>query len=109
MPVRTKPLVRASFNTAGALQTLYTCPSGETTIVKDVRVTTVSGSPSRAGLRVISGPTYIDLVDQALASGSVGLSGLFVVLRPGDQLAGFSLGGTVGMWVSGAELEGLAD
>lgn len=109
MPVRTTVLGRGNSGTAQQEVTIYTCPAGETAILKDVRCSVATGNPTRIVVFLVSGATRSSLIDQALAAGEKGLGGLFAVLLPGDQIRIFSQGGSFDAWCSGAELEGLAD
>lgn len=109
MAVRTKRLAIGDSAPANAEKTIYTAPAGETVIVKDVRTAQVSGAPTRVVVFVQSGTDRGSLIDEAAPGPTARLVGGFVVLMPGDQLRVFSQGGVFSAWVSGAELEGLAD
>jgi hypothetical protein len=110
VPVRTKRLFAGDTAPAGSGVTAYTCPAGETTILKDIRASNQSGSPSRLIISAVSGAARTAIVDEAATPlpATIGRSP-WVVLQPGDQIELFSLGGVVAVWLSGAELEGLAD
>lgn len=109
MAVRTKRLAVADSAPASTLHTIYTCPTGETTIVKDVRVSRVSSDPSRGVVLVRSGADEVVLLDQPVPEGTPGGLECWVVLLPGDEVVLYSEGGVIAGWISGTELEGLAD
>lgn len=102
---------------ASATDTLYTTPSGETTILKDLQVFNRSGLTldMRFGIDPLGavGPTIL-LQHLAWAAGSWVHYELWWVLKAGDALVLGSTGagtGTDGLFIlcSGAELEGEAD
>lgn len=109
MAVRTKKLVVASTAPANAEHTVYTAPAGETVIVKDVRVSVVSGAPGRFVIWVQSGAARVSIMDRALAALDAPSLVCWVVLSPGDTIGIYTNTGVAEVWVSGAELEGLAD
>ncbi len=94
---------------AGGDALAYSAPSGETVIVKDIRLYASGAAVSRAILYIASGALNISIVDRALASGEVFHELPWVVLLPGDDLRVASAGATTAYWISGAELEGLAN
>lgn len=110
MPVRTKQLAIGDSNPSGTTKTVYTCPAGETAIVKDIRVWGFPGGAITRAQVLISGPTAsLSIFDRPLnALETAGVSG-FMCLRPGDSVRVLSTGNAIAILVSGAELEGLAD
>lgn len=109
MPVRTKRLGARDTSPENVIVVVYTCPAGETAIIKDIRIDVKSGSPSRVVALLTSGPLDVSLIDKPMGPNDVASTQGFVVLQPGDQLRALSVGGVCRVWVSGAELEGLAD
>lgn len=109
MAVRTKCLAAVKKAAAG-IAVMYTCPAGETVIVKEVAfynagaaTQTYSAGFRRAGLPDIYWHSA------SAASGGVGISSRWSVLLPGDQIVMNSSGVDMCVWISGTELEGLAD
>lgn len=108
MTVRTARLADGDSAPAATAHVIYTCPTGKTAIVKDLRLDTGSSSPTRAAVQFSRGSDWISVIDGprgALATPSV--EG-FIVLEPGDQIRLYSEGGTFAVIVSGAELQGIA-
>lgn len=108
MPVRSKRLAAVTA-AAGVGVTVYTAPPGETAIVKDIRLWSAFGPLSRVILSLASGPDAYAIVDRAFTNLETVERQGFMVLNPGDRLEVLSLGGALRVWVSGAELEGVAD
>lgn len=109
MPVRTKRLAVRTSATAGAVHDAYTVPEGETCILKDVRISWLSGTVSRAAVLAASGSASVVLVDAPIpTTGPVGRE-LWVVLQAGDKLQVYTENGVALFWLSGTELEGVAD
>jgi len=108
--VHTKQLGTATSLGPTATLTLYTAPAGETVILKDWRLYTAGASVSRAVLFVQSGAADVALFDGAINADSVKGDVVWVVLKPGDKILLFSsVTGGVRAWVSGTELDGIAD
>ena len=108
MPVRSNRFFAGNTLPVSAIHTVYTCPAGKTAIVKDVRVSSAGSSVSRAVVIALSGGQAISLLDAAVGTTAV-LSVLgFIVLEPGDQLQVYSEGTAARVWISGAELDGVA-
>lgn len=111
MAVRTKHLFGPVEIAAGATATLYTCPSGETAIIKYVSMVTaaavlVSGKlwiGSVANNKLVAWKNFGGTGD--IASGFPG----FMVLQPGEVLIGGAVTGAITFNGSGTELEGFAD
>lgn len=109
MPVRTKRLAVNDSSPAQAEKIIYVVPSGETAILKSVHVTVASGTVTRAVVFVNSGPRRISLVDKAVSAVEVVNVQPYLVAAQGDSVGVFSAGGVVNVWLSGTELEGVAD
>lgn len=113
MAVHTKKLVAVSPAGAG-LAVVYTVPSGETTIVKTLRIFNASAANRTVIVRATStspGTVSVDLVPATvLAAGAVlAVNDLWHVLAAGDQISYDAGGSNCRIWVSGTELEGVAD
>lgn len=108
MTVRSVRLGEGDSAPAGTPKVIYTCPSGVTAVLKDVRLDTAASSPTRAAVQLSSGGSWHSIMDgprSALATPSV--TG-FIVLQPGQQVRLYSEGGTFSCVLSGAELDGVA-
>lgn len=92
----------------GVVTTLYTVPAGRTALIKDVRVSALGGAATRAAVFADSGASRVGFIDQPLANLGVASAVGFMVLEPGDTVGCFATGNAVTVWVSGAELDGLA-
>lgn len=106
MTTRSARLARGE-STTGALVSVYTCPAGKTTIVKDIRIY-AGVANSRAVVLVRGGGHAPSIVDQALTAVSVVSKDCWVILEPGDEIVVYSQSGTFVFWISGAELAGVA-
>lgn len=106
MTVRTLRLAVGNSGT-GSEVTIYTCPSGKTAIIKDVRCSVPAGSNTRAVVAIRSGASQVAFFDVALGVSAIDRQG-FVVLEPGDQVRLFATGAAFIAWLSGAELDGVA-
>ena len=94
MPVRTKQLaVGDSQGSSGSGKVIYTCPAGETCIVKDIRVWAFPGGPTTRAEVIISGPSgSLHVFDKSMAAQEVaGVTG-FMCLKPGDTVRLLSSG-----------------
>lgn len=114
MAVRTKQLVVGRFGVASTTTNLYTAPSGETVILKSIAVSNRS-TGSRVfslGLTPVGKPATF-WHRETIPAGETRYHDRWVVMLPGDLLTlqGFAGEGTDSffIWISGAELEGLAD
>ena len=94
-------------STTSAVVTVYTCPTGKTAIVKDVRLY-AGASVGRAVVLVQQGSTDVSIIDEALAATGISQRQGFIVLEPGDTIRVYSSTNTFNYWVSGAELAGVA-
>lgn len=110
MAVRTKRLARGNIGAGGVANVVYVAPAGETVIVKDIRLWVFGAAVSRAQVWVTSGPTVLRLIDRAMASQeAIGIQP-WVVLQAGETISvQSSVSDTLLYWVSGTELEGVAD
>jgi hypothetical protein len=88
----------------------YTCPAGETTILKDIRLYARAGAVSTADVALQSGSVFVNVVHEGMTAGQTLSRDPWVVLSPGDRIH-VQATNTDGLsyWLSGAELEGLAD
>lgn len=109
MAVRSKRLAGPQALAAGS-NLLYTCPSGETALVKMVTYAN-AGAVGRAVNLYIGSAILAHLVDQqTLAVGQIVQRTTWLVLVEGEELrAAPSAATDVVVSVHGAELEGLAD
>lgn len=106
--VRTKTL--AADTAGGGSTTIYTVPAGETAIVKTIASNKAAAGAvvmdlivRRAGVsRTVFRRTYPVVA-------TVAYDELWLVLMPGDELRATTDTGSVTLWVSGTELEGVAD
>lgn len=109
MAVRTKSLVNGATMLVGG-GTLYTCPAGETTIVKQLVLFNGSAAPQSLQVLHFDGTNSNVLVFQSVAGLTpLRLGELFIVLQPGDVLQGSSALGTGVFSAYGTQLEGVAD
>lgn len=112
MPVRTEQFYCASTTlSAGSDFTLYTCPSGKTAIIRSIRIHQPNSSTQTLTLRVRpSGAGSSFVVRTIVLAQNASLEEeVWCVLSPGDILAIRSANAfTAGLWVSGAELEGVS-
>jgi hypothetical protein len=91
------------------LAVVYTCPSGKTAILKDIRVSAnQAGAVSRCVVAWISGPSQGAFCDTPLNALQTASFGAFAVLEPGDQLAVYATGNNFSFLLSGSELDGVA-
>lgn len=110
MAVRTKLLAAGSVGSAGSPVVVYTCPAGETTIVKDVRLSNSTGAGVNCLLFLVSGPLFVRLFAETIPAQEIRGMMPWCVLEPGQQLA-IELNAASGIrhWLSGTQLEGVAD
>ena len=108
MPVRSKRL-GVSNNPGGVEQVVYTCPQDETAIIKDVRIAAETAVERCVVVLQSSGGVRVPVLDGPLPAVAVRSSTGFICLKPGDSLRFYAQGAAAVIWVSGAELEGLAD
>lgn len=109
MPVRTKRLVALAVPSTGSEHTLYTAGDGETTIIKDVRLYSEL-SVTRAVLFLqSSGGARVTIVEGPMSADGRLVLACWIVLHPGDMIRAYCTGNVFRAWVSGTELEGVAD
>jgi hypothetical protein len=87
---------------------VYTCATGRTVILKDIRFWAAFGAIPRVALYLSSGAGQVSIVDRALANVEAYGAAAWCVLEPGDQLWVFSQTNNVRYWFSGTELDGVA-
>ena len=111
MAVRTKRLAAGLTGPASVGKTAYTCPSGETAIVKDVRLYARAGAVSSVKVFALSGAgIFVACFTGPMADQEVRQFQGFLVLLPGDRVVvEATTTDGIAYWVSGTELEGLAD
>lgn len=115
MPVRSKQLVAATFASGDFQKILYTCPESETTIVRSLFV--ANGSPvfDATVMFFIDGIAPFERSFLWRANLNAGATGVFEhwwVMMPGQRLIGENqspLTSTFDVFMSGAQLEGVAD
>ena len=108
MTVRSSRLGARTSSPASSVHLVVTPDGGQTVILKDVRLSFVSGTVTRCVVFTSSGATDVSLFDDPLpANSTVGFE-CWVVLLPGDDLNVYSEGGVVAIWASGAILDGIA-
>lgn len=111
MAVRTKRLGSGSFNTSTV--TVYTCPDGETAIVKYLTFHNPGASASTVTCRMepSGSGSPRTFLRYSLAADEAKQFDTWLVLEPGDALKYIAtLAGTnVAYTISGTELEGVAD
>lgn len=110
MPVRTARLSEGQTGTANVTVVAYTCPTGRTAILKDIRLSTVGASAVSTILALTSGARFCNVLFESLPGGGIPRSMQpYLVLEPGDQLVvnASQVNGII-WWVSGVELEGVA-
>lgn len=108
MAVRSARLAAASSSPANAEHTIYTCPSGKTALVKDLSLYSGAGCSVAAIFVERSGPVRVSVTTGSLGADATRRLSTFVVLEPGDTIGVYSESGTFTVWVSGAELDGVA-
>ena len=111
MAVRTK-LLTSGRATGPVVATIYTCPDGETAILKWLTVFNVNLSTTTDVLLTmdVAGVNLTSYHRFVLVAGKGDMLGLYQVLHPGMEVA-IQVVAAVGVnyWLSGAELEGTAD
>lgn len=110
MTVRTARLAEGQTGLAGVTITAYTCPSGKTAIIKDIRLSTTGGAAVNTILALTSGARFCNVLVESLpGSGATRSLQPYLVLEPGDQLViNASQPNGIIYWLSGAELDGVA-
>lgn len=107
-PVRTKTLFAASATTT--LTAVYTCPGGETAILKSLSLAKVAAGAVSMDLTVLrAGVSRVVFREQFPVTSTVVHRELYLVLMPEDVLRAQTDTGVATIWASGTELEGVAD
>lgn len=89
---------------------VYTCPAGETALLKHISLANVTALSQTLRLRLNGTNQTDNIVDVAIPSTSaIQLTDLFIVLHPGDVLRAISSSANCIVTGYGAELEGVAD
>lgn len=108
MAVRTKHLARAA--ATATLAAIYTVPAGETTILKSVSLAKVAAGAVSLDLTILSaGVVTVVFREQFPVVSTVVHREFWIVMQPGDVLRAQTDTGTATLWLSGTELEGVAD
>lgn len=94
----------------GATVTLFTVPTTEEWIVKEVAVTNNTANPSTVTIYLANslGTIFMHLAEQALAANTFVVLPRWCVAGPGDQCFFFSNIVGVYAWLSGAKLPGVS-
>lgn len=108
MAVRSARLAAGTSGALGSETTLFTCPSGYTTLLKDLRVSVAASGNIRTVVWLQSGAVRVSLLDVTLGEFATVERQGFMVLEPGDELRVFASGAQARVWASGALLVGLA-
>lgn len=102
MAVRSRRLFGGQRLTVGAIQTIYTVPSGRTAILRKITLTNSSDTVAQPVTLRINGTTGGTLLFEDLVPGQTTVTLEDVVLNPGDILRGRSnLTGTTGIDIFG--------
>lgn len=110
MAVRTKRLSAGTTGAANTLQVMYTGPADETTIVKDIRIYSESEPAQLARILLRSGSADVFIVYNGLNQFSLLALTPWIVLMPGDQMVALTdQSPGFRWWISGTQLEGVAD
>lgn len=106
--VFTKRLGVGATGAANTPVTAYTCPAGQTAILKDIRLSTGSGSAVNAIVFGVSGSSTCLFLVRAVAASTAESAQPYVVLGPGDQVkVQCNVAGALEFWLSGSELDGV--
>jgi len=106
--IATKTLAAATATTA--LTGIYTCPTGETAILKSLCLAKLASGGVSLDLTILRSATSRVVYRHAFGiAGEVVYVELWIVLMPGDVLRAQTDTGTATIWASGSELEGVAD
>ena len=106
--VRTKRLVSTALTTT--LNTKYTCPAGETAIVKWVAIYNPNAVTRLVSVNVVASGAARPIIRESVPTLTVVRLDLWCVLQPGDLLQmAQDVGSDITVLVAGTELEGVAD
>lgn len=109
MAVRSKRLWGPTTVSTSAV-TLYTCPAGETAIIKQVSHFNTGVVQQAVSLGINgTGNGQLVVVMSTAATSTTNLLEQFIVLHPGDTLRAIANAGNATVTGYGAELEGVAD
>ena len=108
MTVRTCRLAVGYTSPVATDTLLYTCPAGKTAVIKDVLMSGSGIAATRGLVQVRSGSDRAHIIDQPVGAQEAAHLGCWVVLEPGDTIYAYSTAQPVRVWVSGAELAGVA-
>lgn len=108
MAVRTKRFVATYYT--GGLMLAYTCPVGRTALVKSAHLANFDGVARTCNLLCWVAGNLRLWIPVTLAANAGSQLNLFHVLHPGDRIYvdGAPAGTTVGVHMSGSELDGVA-
>lgn len=110
MAVRTKRLFLGASGAAGTLNLVYTCPAGETAIIKSIGLVRPAAAAAGCLFAIRTGgvDTFVLRVDTNAGGGALSLP--WIVMHPGDELRVLAaIANEFMMAISGTELEGVAD
>lgn len=109
MAVRSKRLFGPTSVSTGSTL-VYTCPAGETALLKHLSIANLAALGNTWSLRLNgTGGAQTIAAGTVPAGEAVQLTGLFVVMHPGDTLRCTAGQASVALTAFGAELEGVAD
>lgn len=113
MPVRSTPLVIERLVQGTDMLPAYICGSGVTAIIKEVVVDSLSNANVTAYVGVGRGSDSTIIVQEAFTVAGTRRHEFFTVLQPGDVInlivgSAIPLTASIGFWISGAELAGVA-
>lgn len=109
MAVRSKRLFGPT-QVSTTIVALYTCPAGETALLKCLTAGVGSIGGTQVRLYLNGNGVTNQLAQLGVGNGeSIVLTDLFIVLHPGDVLRGSASTGNLTITGFGAELEGVAD
>jgi len=111
MPVRTKLLAAGRVSTA-TTTVVYTVPAGETAILKSIKLANVNTTTAVTAVILMDAGAFNQTIFQRhfLDANTDDYVDLWVVCPPGCEIA-ILLNTAIGVnfWLSGTELEGVAD
>jgi hypothetical protein len=111
MAVRTKRLASTRL-TGTSVVDIYTTPDGETTILKSVAAQNINGSTATVLVLLMDVEGIGQTTLQRIALGALESVYLdrWIVIPPGGKVSGqLTVAVGVNLWLSGTELEGVAD
>lgn len=109
MPVRTLGIAHAFLTAAGSVE-LFAVPAGKTLIVKEIVVSNSATGIGGVSLFVLDGAASVRVFDdRAIAINAHRREERFLVLEPDQTLNATWRAGSIGIWISGALLDGVAE